>query len=53
MAGSGTGAYRGITGAFTLTISLAEVWDEGSACSETSPFQEQLILMAGTGSVRR
>ena len=53
VAGSGTGAYRGISGAFTLTVSLDEVWDEGPACSETSPFQAQLITMAGTGSVRR
>jgi hypothetical protein len=53
VAGSGTGAYRGIAGAFTLTLSLDEVWVRGPACSESSPFQAQLILMAGTGSVRR
>ena len=31
----------------------AEVWVKGPACNESSPFQAQLILMAGTGSVRR
>jgi hypothetical protein len=52
VAGSGTGAYRGITGAFTLTLSLDEVYVKGPACNETSPFQAQIILMEGAGSVR-
>lgn len=53
VAGSGTGAYQGIVGAFTLTISLDEVWVKGPTCSESSSFQAQLIQMAGTGSVSR
>jgi hypothetical protein len=52
VAGSGTGAYRGITGTFTATISLDEDWKKGPACSETSAFQAQLLLITGTGSVR-
>jgi hypothetical protein len=53
VAGSGSGAYRGVAGAFTLTLSLDEVWVKGPACNETTPFQSQLIVIAGTGTVRR
>jgi hypothetical protein len=53
VAGSGTGAYHGIAGTFTLTISLDEDWIKGPACSETSGgFQAQLLLIEGSGSVR-
>ena len=52
VAGSGTGAYRGITGGFTLTISLDEDYIKGPACNETTAFKAQLILISGTGSVR-
>jgi hypothetical protein len=52
VAGSGTGAYRGITGTFTLTISLDEDWVKGPACTETSGFRAQLLLISGSGSVR-
>lgn len=52
VAGSDTGAYRGITGSFTLTISLDEDYIEGPACSEETAFQSQPIMIAGTGSVR-
>lgn len=52
VAGSGTGAYRGITGSFTLTISLDEDYIAGPSCSETSAFKAQLLLISGTGSVR-
>jgi hypothetical protein len=52
VAGSGTGAYRGITGTFTLTISLDEDYIPGPSCSETSAFKAQLLLISGTGSVR-
>lgn len=52
VAGSGTGAYRGITGGFTLTISLDEDYIKGPACSEETAFQSQLIMITGTGSVR-
>ena len=52
VAGSGTGAYRGITGGFTLTISLDEDYIKGPTCSEETAFQSQLITITGTGSVR-
>lgn len=52
VAGSGTGAYRGVTGGFTLTISLDEDYIKGPACNETTGFKAQLITMTGTGSVR-
>ena len=53
VAGSGTGAYYGIAGTFTLTISLDEDWIKGPACSETSGgFQAQLLLIEGAGPVR-
>lgn len=54
--GSGTGAYRGITGTFTLTASLDEVDRPGTNCTGTvasSPFLAQLITIAGTGTVRQ
>jgi len=50
--GSGTGAYHGIAGAFTMTLSLDEDWKRGPACNETSSFQAQIILITGSGSVR-
>jgi hypothetical protein len=52
VAGSGTGAYRGITGTFTLTISLDEDWIKGPACTEASRFRAQLLLISGSGPVR-
>jgi hypothetical protein len=52
VSGSGTGAYRGLTGAFTVTLSLDEDWKKTAACNETSAFQAQLLLITGTGSVR-
>jgi hypothetical protein len=52
VAGSGTGAYRGIAGTFTLTIGLDEDWIKGPACTEATGFQAQLLLIEGSGSVR-
>ena len=52
VAGSGTGVYHGITGSFTLTISLNEDYIKGPACGETTGFKAQLILISGTGSIR-
>ena len=52
VAGSGTGAYRGIEGSFTLTISLDEDFTKGPSCSLASAFQAQLIQLSGTGSIR-
>jgi hypothetical protein len=50
VAGSGTGAYRGIRGSFPVTITLNEV--EARPC-QPSPgaFLAQLITVAGSGTV--
>lgn len=56
VAGSGTGAYQGISGAFTLTASLDEVDRPGPNCSDTVAnglFLAQLITITGTGTVRQ
>jgi hypothetical protein len=50
--GSGTGSYRGISGTFTMTITLYEDWQRKTGCNETTPFQAQLITIEGTGSIR-
>jgi hypothetical protein len=50
VAGSGTGTYRGITGAFSLTVTIDEV-DVKPVCNGTSAFLAQVILMDGTGAV--
>lgn len=51
--GSGTGAYQGIAGSFTLTLSLDEDFPRMPSCSENSGgFQAQILLLQGTGSVR-
>ena len=50
VAGSGTGAYRGIRGSFPVTLTLNEV--EASPC-QPSPgaFRAQLITVAGSGTI--
>ena len=50
VAGSGTGAYRGITGSFPVTLTLNEV--EAKPC-QPSPgaFRAQLITVAGSGTI--
>jgi hypothetical protein len=50
VAGSGTGAYRKISGGFTMTVTIDEI-DAGPACDGTSRFLSQVILLAGTGTV--
>ena len=50
VAGSGSGSYRGISGAFTMTATIDEV-DVKPVCNGTSKFLSQVILLAGTGSV--
>lgn len=50
VAGSGTGAYRGITGTFDVTVTIEEV-DVKPVCNGTSGFLSQIILLDGTGSV--
>lgn len=50
--GSGTGAYKGITGTMTLTITVNEV-DAKPGCQpfSGSPLIAQSIVIAGTGTV--
>ena len=47
--GSGTGAYRGITGGFSVTVTGDEV--AAKPCSPQSRFLWQVIVVAGHGSV--
>jgi hypothetical protein len=49
VAGSGTGAYRGITGSFRLTMTADEV--EKKPCQPAAGFQWQVIVLAGHGTV--
>jgi hypothetical protein len=50
VAGSGTGAYRGIAGRFSMTVTIDEV-DVKPVCNGTGKFLSQVILMAGDGTV--
>jgi hypothetical protein len=53
IAGSGTGAYKGVGGSFTLTVTLDEV-DKTSAaqpCNGTAPFLSQAIVVSGPGTI--
>ena len=50
VAGTGTGTYRGVTGSFSLTVTIDEV-DVKPVCNGTSAFLAQVILMDGTGTV--
>ena len=50
VAGSGTGAYRGIRGNFPVTLTLNEV--EATPCQPNpGAFRAQLITVAGSGTV--
>jgi len=48
--GSGTGAYRGITGSFELTVTLDEVY-RPTECTETGAYLSQIIVITGSGTV--
>jgi hypothetical protein len=50
VAGSGTGLYKGISGAFTLTVTLDEV-DKPAGCSASSPYLAQAIVITGPGTI--
>ncbi|WP_143765440.1 hypothetical protein [Catenulispora acidiphila] len=52
--GSGTGAYRGASGDFTLTITLDEVDKPtaGKPCDGSEAFLNQTIITAGPGNIR-
>ena len=51
VAGSGTGAYRGILGSFSVTLTGNEV--EARPCRPNGPsaFRSQLLTAAGSGTV--
>jgi hypothetical protein len=50
VAGSGTGAYRGIRGSFPVTLTLNEV--EAKPCHPSpGAFRAQLITVAGSGTI--
>lgn len=48
--GSGTGAYRGVTGTFHLTVTIAEV-DARNHCTPSSAFLRQSVVISGSGTV--
>jgi hypothetical protein len=49
--GSGTGAYHGIGGTFTLTITLDEVYKPTGCMENGGAYLSQSIVMTGTGTV--
>ena len=52
LGGSGTGAYRGITGAFAASATIDEVDRPGPGCqTATGAFLSQVIVITGTGTV--
>ena len=52
VAGSGTGAYKGLSGAFSMTITINEV-ESWPTCpkTDTSPFLAQTVFLSGSGTV--
>ncbi len=52
VAGSGTGAYRGIRGSLTMSVTIDEV-DVRPCPDGTSRFLSQLIFLVGSGTVSR
>jgi hypothetical protein len=51
VSGTSTGSYAHLTGAFSLTVTLDEVFHPG-ACSELSPFAAQKIVTSGWGAIQ-
>ncbi len=49
VAGSGTGAYRGITGGFAVTLTGDEV--QARPCTASSPIRWQVLVIAGSGHI--
>jgi hypothetical protein len=47
---SGTGSYKGISGTFTLAVTLDEVY-RPTGCSETGSYLAQSIVTTGSGTV--
>jgi hypothetical protein len=52
VAGSGTGAYQGIIGTFTLTVTIAEDFPPAH-CDVTAPPLAEAIVMSGAGKISR
>jgi hypothetical protein len=52
VAGSGTGAYRGITGSFEMTITAGEVQSKPCTPHITKPPAWEVIVLTGSGTVR-
>ena len=52
MAGSGTGAYKGISGDFKTTVTINEV-DSWPKCprNDTTPVLSQSLFITGSGAV--
>ena len=48
--GSGTGLYQGVSGSFSMTITVAEV-DATADCGTSSAFLKQNLVMSGSGRV--
>jgi hypothetical protein len=48
---SGTGAYKGISGSLTMTVSIAEV-DPKSQCDSSGAFLAQIVLLTGSGTIQ-
>jgi hypothetical protein len=51
VAGSGTGAYKGISGSFTLTITVNEVDGQSSCHNGASVLLSQALFIYGPGTV--
>jgi hypothetical protein len=51
VAGSGTGAYKGISGNFKLTITVNEVDGQSSCHNGASVLLAQALFIAGSGTV--
>jgi hypothetical protein len=51
-AGSGTGAYKGLSGTLTLTITINEVQSPPNCpATDTSPYLAQSVFITGSGKV--
>jgi hypothetical protein len=51
IANSGTGAYKGVSGSFSLTMSLDEIVPKQQNCSGSSRMLGQVIVSSGWGKV--
>jgi len=49
--GSGTGAYRGITGTFAMTLTVNEVHNR--PCAKSLSIRRQVVMLAGAGKITK